>query len=194
MDAIRYFVFENPTTLLVVLIIATILLGTVWRRTGKRGVRAAAFACLLAGALVALLAYLVETDRERLQRTLDTMARAADDGRPEIFIERISPEYRTDGQGKEGLADIVRHGLTHVRASAGMASVDMEENTATVRQTYAFRSAPGKQVAVAEQFPKVEWQGTFGPDGDGEWRLRSARVLAPKSMLPQEAVRYLPGR
>ncbi|MFO8013784.1 MAG: hypothetical protein R6X20_10825 [Phycisphaerae bacterium] len=194
MDALRYFVFENPATLLVVLLIATVLLGTVWRRTGAKASRAAAGACLAATVLVALLAWLVETDRERLERTLDTMARAADEGRPEAFIERISPDYRTDGQGKEGMADLVRDGLKYVRASAGGATVDMRDGKATVTQTYRFRSAPGQRVNVAERFPRVEWEGTFGPDADGEWRLRSARVLSPRAMLPQEAVRYLPGR
>ena len=194
MNVFRHFVFENPVTLLIVLIIATVILGTVWRRTGKNAARAAASVCLAAAAIVALVAWFVETDRERLQRTLDTMARAADEGRPEVFIERISPDYRTDGQGKDGLADIVRHGLRYVRASARGATVDMEEDRATVTQTYTFRTAPGMRAPVAERFPRVEWEGTFAPDADGEWRLRSAQVLSPRPMLPQEAVRYLPGR
>jgi hypothetical protein len=194
MDALRYFVFENPATLLVVLLIATVLLGTLWRRTGKPAARGAAGVCLAVALLVALLAWLVETDRERLQRTLETMARAADAGRPEAFIERISPDYRSDGLGKEGMADIVRHGLEYVRASAGGHTVRMEDDAATVTQTYRFRAAPGMRAPVADRFPRVEWQGTFGPDADGEWRLRSARVLSPRPMLPQEAVRYLPGR
>jgi len=194
MDLLRYFVFENPATLLVVLIIATVILGTIWRRTGAAGCRWAAFTCIAAGLLVALLATLVETDRERLGRTLDTMADAVDEGRPEAFIACISPAYGSRALSKDGLADIVRQGLTYVRASAKAPKVTMGDGEATVTQAYRFRPAPGSPVRVAEQRPRVVWEGTFGPDADGQWRLRAARAISPREMLPQEAARYLPGR
>ena len=194
MDLLRHLVFENPATLLVVLIIATVLLGTIWHRTGAKASRAAAATCLAVALLVALLAWLVETDRERLDRTLRTMAEATDEGRPERLVACISPDYRSDGLGKDGLADIVRHGLEYVRASAGAPKVEMGQGEATVTQTYRFRPAPGSDLRTAERFPPVVWEGTFGPDADGEWRLRWARAVSPRVMLPQEAVRYLPGR
>jgi len=194
MDLFRYLVFENPATVVVALILATILLGTVWRRTGSAGCRWTAIACIAAGLMVALLAWLVETDRERLARTLETMARAVDEGRPEALVACISPDYESGGVGKNGLADIVRRGLTYVRARAGTPTVKMAEGEATVTQRYRFRPAPGNHAAVAERRPLVKWEGTFGPDADGQWRLLSARAISPRPMLPQEAARYLPGR
>jgi len=194
MDVLRHFVLEHPATALVVLIIAAVLLGALWRRTGSAGCRAAAIACLAAAGLLALVAWLVETDRERLARTLETMAEAADEGRPEALVACISPHYESGGQGKDGLADIVRRGLTCVRASAGAPKVNMGRGQATVTQTYRFRPVPGSRLRADQRLPAVEWEGTFGPDADGEWRLRSARALSPRPMLPQEAARYLPGR
>jgi len=194
MTLLHYLVFDNPAALLVVLVIGAVLLGTIWRRTGAAGCRWAAFTCIAAGVLVTLVAYLVETDRERLDRTLRTMADAVDEGRPEPFIACISPDYEGGALGKDGLADIVRQGLTHVRASAAAPTVRMDDGRATVTQTYRFRPAPGSRTPVAERRPPVVWEGTFGPDADGEWRLRSARAVSPRVMLPQEAARYLPGR
>jgi len=193
-DLLRHFVYENPTTVLVALIIATVVLGTIWRRTGSAGCRWAALACVTVGLLVTLLAYVVETDRERLQATLRTMAEAIDAGRPDPVIACISPEYRSDSLDKEGLADIVRRGLKYVRAAAEAPRIVMRDREALVTQASRFRPAPGSQVVLPHPYQRIVWEAVFAPDTDGEWRLRSAKVIHPRDMLPQEAARHLPGR
>jgi len=191
MDLARHLLFENPATALAVLAIAAILLATVWRRTGARGCRLAALACLLAAAVLALAAWLVETDRERLARTLRTMAEAADAGRAEAFIERISPAYDDGTFGKAELADLVRRGLERVRAEAESPAIRMGRGEAVVTQAYRFRPAPGSGAAGLGAFERVVWEGRFAPAPDGEWRLRRAEAVHPRRMPPAEAGRYL---
>ncbi|MBL7139293.1 MAG: hypothetical protein ISS74_00125 [Planctomycetes bacterium] len=194
MDLLRHLVFENPTTLLVALAIATVVCGTIWRRRGASGCRLAAVVCVAAGLLVGVLAYTVETDRERLVRTLDVMDRAVDAGRAEAFIACISPAYKSDSLDKDGLANLVRRGLEYVRASAEAPQLAIGDTDAVVTQTYRFRPAPGTPLTIEKQYERITWEGVFGPDADGKWRLRSARATHPREMLPQEAARLLPGR
>jgi len=194
MDLIRHFAFENPTTLLVILGIAAVICGTIWHRKGPAGCRLAAILCVAAGLLVGILAYTVETDRERLLRTLDVMGRAVDDGRAEAFASCISPEYKSGTLDRAGLADLVRRGLEYVRASADLPLIALGDTDAVVTQTYHFRPAPGMPTMISKQYERVVWEGVFGPDADGQWRLRSARATHPREMLPQEAARFLPAR
>jgi len=193
MDMLRHVLLENPLTLLIVLGVAEILALVAWRRTRSRRATAAAIALPAAALLVGLLALAVETDYERLMRTVETMARAADSGDAEAFIDRISPDYANRGARREDLAAVVRTGLACVRASADQPTLRWEDGRAVVQQTWDFRPAPGRPIVVeGQQRVRVLWEGVFAPDGDGEWRLRSAMALKPKRLTPEEAARYLP--
>ena len=192
MGLIRYLIFENPTTLWVLLVIAAVACGTIWRRTGSPGCRAAAVACVAASVLVGILAWAVETDRERLQRTLTTMNDAMADSHAEMFIERISPLYQSGTLGKAALADVVRRGLTHVRADADTPTIAFGSGDAVVTQACRFYPAPGSKMMLPPAAHRVVWEGVFAPDPDGEWRLRSATAISPRRMTPEQAAQYLP--
>ena len=192
MGLIRYLIFENPTTLWALLVIAAVACGTIWRRTGSRGCRAAGAACVAAGVLVGILAWAVETDHERLQRTLTTMNDAMTAGHAERFIERISPLYQSGALGKAALADVIRRGLTHVRADADTPTIAFGSGDAVVRQSCRFYPAPGSKMMLPPEAHRVVWEGVFAPDPDGEWRLRSATAISPRRLTPEQAARYLP--
>ena len=189
MDILRHLLFENPLTLWIVLGLAAFGAGFYWSRTGSRRAAGIAAACLGAAVLVGLAAWLVETDRERLERTLDKMGDAAAAGDAEAFIERISREYVPPG--KDALAGVVRRGLALVRVSAETPVIQMTGGEATVTQVYRFRPAPGSRVPIGQPFDCVTWEGTFAPDADGEWRLRSAVAVRPERLTPQDAATYL---
>ena len=193
MALLRYLVFENSTTLWVVLVIAAVICGTIWRRTGAPGARVAAIACVTVGVVIGILAWLVETDHERLARTIRTMSSAVATGRADVFIERISPEYRGGPLGKETMAEVVRLGLKQVRADAADPGIAWGQRDAVVTQVYRFYPAPGSQMALPPGAERVVWEGTFAPDADGEWRLRSAMATQPRRVAPEEALHYLPG-
>jgi len=191
MDLVRYLLFENPLTLWILLGTATVVAALVWVRAGSSRAGIVARACAGAAVAVAVLAWAVETDRERLVRTLDTMASGVDRGNAEALIERISPAYRSGPSDKAALAAVVRVGLRQVRATAETPVIVLRDREATVTQVYCFRAAPGGR-AMPTGYDRVTWEGVFAPDADGEWRLRTVTATQPRRITPEEAARYLP--
>jgi hypothetical protein len=192
MELLRHLLFENPWTLWILLGLAALAAGVIWGRTGSRRAARAACAFVAAGVLVGVLDWAVETERERLMRTLDTLDHAASTGNADLFMERVSAEYRSGSFSKERLAAAVRHGLKEVRASAESPVIEQGENEATVTQACRLSPAPGAQFAIPPQFQRITWEGRFAREADGEWRLRSAVAVSPQRMTPEEAVRFLP--
>jgi len=192
MDLIQYLLFENPASLWVVLGVAAVCLAVAWRRSRDRRLLVALLAMPAAALVLAALDAAVETDYERILRTLATMRRAVAEGDAETFIERISPDYRNGRFTKEDLARVVWRGMLQVRARGALPRIDRQPGKVTVIQAYHFEPAPGSRTALPPSHQTVEWEGVFAPDADGEWRLRRATALKPVRMTPEEAVRYLP--
>jgi hypothetical protein len=191
MDLVRYLLLENPLSPCIALGLIALGAAFFWSRTGSRRARAAALACCGLAAALFLVAWLVETDRERVGRTLDLMSSAASRGDAEALIAQISPDYDAAGGGKAALANVVQMGLRLVRASADDPAIAMEDGRATVTQVYHFRPAPNSRLVVPTQYETITWEGTFAPDADGRWRLRSAAATKPEPMSPQDAARGL---
>jgi hypothetical protein len=192
MDILRHLFLQNPLNLWIALGLAEIVTLIVWWQSRSRRAAIGLAAFPAAAIAVGLLAWAVETDYERLVRTLDVMARAADTGDAEAIIERVSPDYQNGRAQREDLAAAVRLGLRHVRATADTPTIRWENGWAIVRQTYLFRPAPESRFAAGQAFRDVVWEGVFGPDADREWRLRSAVAIRPVRATPEEGVRYLP--
>ena len=199
MDILKHLFLENPLSLWIGLALAEIVTLIVWWQSRSRRAAIGLAAFPAAALAVGLVAWAVQTDYERLVRTLEVMARAADTGDAEALIERISPEYQpasprgVNGRARrEDLAAVVRLGLRHVRATAATPTIQWEDGRAVVRQTYLFRPAPGSRFDAGQPFRDVVWEGVFQPDADREWRLRSAVAIRPVRVTPEEGVRYLP--
>ena len=191
MDILRHLLFENPLTPCVVLGLIALGAGFFWSRTGSRRARTLALACCGAAAAVAIVAWAVETDYERVAKTLHRMSDAASRGDAETLIAQISSEYEGGPRGKEGLAAVVRLGLAHVRVTAEDPVISIENGHATATQIYHFSPAPKSRIALPPQYEKITWEGAFAPDPDGQWRLRSAVATKPERMTPQDAARLL---
>ena len=191
MHLIKHLLLEDPLALWIALGIVAVLAGVWWSRTGSRRALACGTAFVIAAVTVGVLAWLVETDREKVVRTLDVMARAAAAGNSETFIERISPQYQNGPFTKEILAAVVRKGLEQVRVADQTPVIVEAEGQAAVTQVYVFTAAPGSRAAIPPGGEAVTWEGQFAPDPDDEWRLRSARALKPVRITPEEAIQYL---
>ena len=126
MDILRHLLFENPLTPCIVLGLVALGAGFFWSRTGSRRARTMAVACCLAAAALLLVAWAVETDQERVARTLWIMSDAASRGDADTLIAQISPEYEGGPHGKDGLAAVVRLGLSQVRATADEPDIRIE--------------------------------------------------------------------
>jgi len=191
MDLLRHLLLENPLSLCIVLSLAALGAGFFWSRTGSQRARAVALACCGLALALILLAWLVETDRERVAKTLDLMSRAASRGDAETFIAQISPDYDPASGGKTGIADVVQMGLRLVRAGADDPAIVTEGGRATVTQVYHFSPAPNSRMIVPREYEAITWEGAFAPDADGRWRLRSVVATRPERMSPQDAARGL---
>ena len=192
MDILKHLFLENPLSLWIGLALAELVTLIVWWQSRSRRSAIVLAALPAAAAAVGLLAWAVETDYERLMRSLDVLARASDTGDAEAIIERISPDYQNGRSRREDLAAAVRLGLRQVRATAYTPTIQWEDGRAVVHQTYLFRPAPESRFAANQAFQDVVWEGVFQPDADREWRLRSAVAIRPVRMTPEEGARHLP--
>jgi hypothetical protein len=189
---LHHIVFEDPMPLWVLYGIATAIFLAVWSRSRSWVPLAFAGGCVLAGIAVGIVAHAVETDNERVLRSLSVMARAVETGDAESLAERISPQYRNDRFfGKPELVGIVMQALPKIRATANAPAVRLEGGEATVIQQYLLTAAPGQTLPLPKDPTPVTWEGTFAPDSDGEWRLRSVTATEPRHLTPEEASLYL---
>ena len=119
------------------------------------------------------------------------MATAAENGRADPFIERISPQYKNGPYGKAELAAVVTAAMPKIRITAGDPIVNIEAGVATVQQVYTFELQAGIGSSLPQAQLPVTWEGKFAADPDGEWRLRSAAAIKPMQVTPEDAAKYL---
>jgi hypothetical protein len=186
MEFLRWLFVEDPRTLLILLGLVEIVLLVAWTRGRSRRTLASLAAVLLAAAAVWMLDVLVETDREKVRRSLDALASAAVAGQAERFIERISPAYASGPFRKDDLAALVLEGLAQVRVGTSSPTIEMEEGAAKVTQAYRFSSRPGARFQIPPEYQHVVWEGRFAPDEDGQWRLRQAQMVQPYRFQPEK--------
>jgi hypothetical protein len=192
MDILRHFVFEDPTTLLVVFGIAAIIAVVAWQRNKSGRAMIAAVLFAVAAGLVGILAWAVETDYEKVMKSITTIGDAAEAGNADALTERLSPKYQNGPYDKAELSAVARLALRYIRAMPQSPVIQMGEGEATVTEQYRLAPAPGMRMALDAARVDVTWEGKFAPDDDGEWRLRSAIATQPQRIRPEEAVKYLP--
>jgi hypothetical protein len=193
MDLARHLLFENPLTLWIVLgFVGAVSLG-LWTRSHREAALWVTAACLILCLVIGILAWAVETDFEKVVRTLDTMGSAIESGNADKFCERISPAYQNGPNGKEELAGIVARALSRLRATPGDPLIKMGPTEATVTQNIRFdvSGSGGSSIPLPGGRLDVTWEGKFAPDPDGEWRLRSAIATKPVQITPEAAAKYL---
>jgi hypothetical protein len=188
-DILRHIFFEDPLTLWIFFGIGAIVAAAFWSRTGSRWALVTAGGFVTAAVVVGLVAWLVDTDYERLVRSINMIGKAVETGNADAFIERISPEYQNGPFRKDDLAEAARKALPLVRAIPRTPVIKPTGTEATVTVQYIFSRVSGKGPGEGEI--AVTWEGKFAPDADGEWRLRSALALYPERIAPEAAAATL---
>jgi hypothetical protein len=188
MNLLKHLLFEDPMALWILFAMVAVLAGVWWSRGGSRAALITVLAAVAAGVTVGLLAWLVETDYEKIERTLAVMARGVGTGDADKIIERVSPQYRNGLFTKDMLATVIRRGMEEVRATVRQPTIVMADGQATVTQVYTFTPAPGSHAKFPTGDQPVQWEGGFARDPDGEWRLVWARATQPVRMTPEEAI------
>ena len=187
MTVLRNLFLEDPRTIWVVLGIAEFILLASWTRGRTRWKLWALIALPVAGVLVGLLDWAVETDYEKVRRSVRTISQAAKDGDADRLIQRISDSYESGRFRKKDLAGLVRWGLLQVTVQTLPPTISFEDDRGIVRQTYLFTSTSRASFHIRNE--SILWEGTFEQDPDGEWRLRKVMMLQPFERQPEE---YIP--
>jgi hypothetical protein len=193
MDVVVHLLFEDPIPLCILFGLCALVAGIICQRAGSTRAMTVAFVCVALAMGVALLAWLVETDREKVARTVKTMAAAGEAGDAAKFLACVSPSYENGPFKKEDLAKVVEMGFKYVRVSVEPPAIRIHHQTETamVTQVYRFLPAPGAPATLPPEYRTWTWEGTFAPDPDREWRLRAAVAMQPEHTTPEEAAKLL---
>lgn len=166
--------FESPVTIVLLGVAALGVLSTVWVQTGKSAVlavMAAVFVALIVGLAVERF---VETDREKLERTIRQIARdvRAND-RPRLYkhIDPAATELRARAQAEIPNYEFSDCTVTKIDRVAILADKRPKEAEADfmVRVAGNF-SFQGQHLGEGTHFRYIRLY--FVQDKDGEWKVR----------------------
>jgi hypothetical protein len=174
--------FEGRTSVYVVLIALTVLMGVVWWQTRKRwAVLGVAVALGLVG-LYALLDVVVETDREQIVRKIKLMIAAVNANDIDGAFQHISDDFRTpQGKGKEELRELARRYLgQHLLESIDVWDIaclgDPSRAEGTAKAAFMVKThGTGVEGFLAE------CDATFDFDAQHGWRMSRVRLLKPQT-------------
>lgn len=109
---------DNPWPIALVALLFAALLIWLAQRSGRFLFAALALACVALAGASFLADYLVETPRERIVATVDTLIAAAVAGDSDVIINAIADDYSFERHTKRSLSDLIRGELKRSRISA----------------------------------------------------------------------------
>jgi hypothetical protein len=183
MELLKHVLFEDPLLAYIVMAIATLITAAMWYRTRSRRSRILLAVWPLVAVAVGLLAALVETDREKVDRTwrqVDAAIVARDDI---AAMRNIAEDFSADGFDKVELRKLAQFCNTALRPDEittwffTIKEIDGRSARATVAVFYNGSVHPFR----------TDWELTFTPQRDGEWRISKAKCLAPEQFTLQAA-------
>ena len=174
--------FEGRTSVYVILIALTVLMGVFWWQTRKRWFLLGMAVALGLIGLYALLDVLVETDREQIVRKIKLMIAAVNAHDIDGAFQHISDDFRTpQGKGKEDLRELARRYIgQHLLESVDVWDIscigEPSRQEGTARAAFMVKT----HGPVAEGF-LAECDASFDFHAQHGWRLRSVRLLKPQT-------------
>lgn len=174
--------FEGHTSIYVVLVALTVLMGVVWWQTRKRWAILGMLVALGLVGLYALLDAVVETDREQIVHKIKLMIAAVNAHDIDRAFQHISEDFRTpQGKGKEDLRQLAtRYIGQHLLESVDVWDIacigEPSRSDGTAKAAFMVKPhGPG-----VEGFP-AECDATFDFDAQHGWRLSRVRLLKPQT-------------
>ena len=177
MNALKAALFENPLWILAALAIAEIVLVAVWRERRTRKFAWALVGPPILAGMVAMLAWVVVTDREQILAISRTIARevAADNADVvETYLdENFIGIYRSVRLDRAAAAaacrrEVRRYRISDIRLANPDIEVRGESAEMHVTATMSFSDAQAGARRIPVHF-RIEWIN--GPDG---WRISGA--------------------
>jgi hypothetical protein len=162
---------------------AALMLSLWWRSRRRRWLYGAAGAAALIGVYF-LLGRFVDTDKKRLERTIETMAAAVRAHDVDVIFEHVSEQFRSpQGRSKEQFRELVRGRINGVQ-SFTIRRLDFPEGVSrsagTARAVFLV-NVDHPEVGRASEI-SFRCEATFDFDPQRGWRLRVFRLFSGPSM------------
>jgi hypothetical protein len=180
MDTLKSVLFENPLAIYVVLALAEVVLAWMWYTRRDRRLVRWLLVVPAAGLVVALTAWLVVTDREKIERNLKDMAAAVVAGDFDKLGSHLDAScYAPVGASSIGQQELLDRGrevvrLHHVRQIT-LESIDTAiagPNASTLLNTRIYLSN-----FITDSIA-ITWKMQWGKR-DGQWRLTAVQIDKP---------------
>lgn len=180
MDAIKTLLFEDPTAVYCAAGFAELILFfLLWRRRTRR----LALSCLvppIVAALVGLMAFLVTTDRERINNSLQQIARAAVANNVEAVGGFVDPAYNDGRYNKQTLLaamTLLRH-LEDAKEMDGFKLLMLKIDVDGASATSHFRARLFKGDSPLGD---TEWEVRWIRH-NVDWRVVSSKLIEPRGV------------
>lgn len=178
------FLFDSRTTIWIILALAAVITGVVWKQNRSRG---AVIALGTIGALALLylaLGFLITTDEEHIENTLQSMVTKFNENNLDEAFNNFSPQFQYAGLNREDwkqrAKDVKsRYGVSNMR----IWDIDVVINENDITQAkVTFKVKVDVNVSNAAPFFRCE--SVFRKEVDNQWRLTTFQLFWPQKEQP----------
>jgi len=183
MEGLKHVCFEQPLLLYVLAALAELITVAIWYSTRARWTRLMLLVWPLAGVGLGLLAWAVETDREKVQHCWERIAAAIDALDAPGALANVAEDFRSAALDKRGLAVLADFSAKALKpGEVTIASFTIEEvgpQSAKTKVLVIYHSPQGPF--------RTDWEVSFAPQRDGLWRVNRADCIRPLGFTLKEA-------
>jgi len=171
------FLFEGRAGVYVVLALAGIIALLLWWQKRQRKPLVVLIVTLVLAGLYTLLHFLVETDTEKVDRTLREMAQAMDTKDMDRLFSHVSRDFTYGGKSREEirrrLSDRLHGGDVKGVAIRDFRVLEFDREKKLLRVEFAARGQ------YLDWHGQMRCQGEFIRENDGQWRLKKLITYRP---------------
>ncbi|HOI54571.1 MAG TPA: hypothetical protein PLP01_04940 [Phycisphaerae bacterium] len=176
---------EEPLWLCLASGLALLVTIAVWQSRRTRGPLYAMAFWVAFGVGVYVAATLVDTPREKVAKAWVEIRQAIHERQAERLLSYVADDFTHDGQDKEAMRLLVAIAFkTNAPEDVILGNGDLVESDSQVDVTMFVRYKPVERYGW-------QWQVTFRPSPDGQWRVSEARCLTDERLTLPRVVRKL---
>ncbi|NLX57500.1 MAG: hypothetical protein GXY74_00255 [Phycisphaerae bacterium] len=176
---------EEPLWLCLASGLALLVTIAVWQSRRTRGPLYAMAFWVAFGVGVYVAATLVDTPREKVAKAWVEIRQAIHERQAERLLSYVADDFTHDGQDKEAMRLLVAIAFkTNAPEDVILSNGDLVESDSQVDATMFVRYKPVERWSS-------QWQVTFRPSPDGQWRVSQVRCLTDERLTLPRVVRKL---
>jgi len=176
---------EEPLWLCLASGLALLVTIAVWQSRRTRGPLYAMAFWVACGVGVYVAATLVDTPREKVAKAWVEIRQAIHERQAERLLSYVADDFNHDGLDKEAMRLLVATAFkTNAPEDVTLSNGDLVESDSQVDVTVFARYKPVERLIT-------QWQVTFRPSPDGQWRVAAVKCLEPRHWTLPGVVRKL---